>query len=111
MFYGADPIERGHHVRRAQMHRRQHDPPVPGRASASVRDLLYLLAYDVLIAARLLWSRRRFGHARLSTVFPTLILIAFQIVLLGQVASPLIDCGPAGPSPLDARCDSALFGS
>jgi hypothetical protein len=41
-----------------------------------------------LLLPRLCWSRRRFGNTRLSAVFATLILCAFQIVFLGHPDCP-----------------------
>lgn len=41
-----------------------------------------------LLLVRLCWSQRRFGSARWSAVFATLILCAFQIVFLGHLDCP-----------------------
>jgi hypothetical protein len=66
--------------------------------SAVLKTLLRAFADHILVAVGRLRRPRRFWQARLPSMFATLILMAFQIVLLGQGASPLL-CFWISPAP------------
>lgn len=65
--------------------------------SAVLKTLLRAFADHILVAIGRLRRPRRFWQARLPSMFATLILLAFQIVLLGQGALHCFAVGSALP--------------